>query len=191
MDIKEKEIDEMKNWTATKIFIVPLLGIDHKTLISNGIVNAYIQDECKGVNYERAVYLLFHPVDKFRFEQFIDGERERKAKIIDEYDYEDGYIMLVYQYALEWNDDVKTILTGKYSKVSKKYQEFVPKTYKIQKMGVSRDAPSMQHSIIKRLPVYIEYWKNLYDIDINYKTEEAWHFYLERESFKGDNYGYG
>lgn len=175
--------NEYRKWTATNLFIVPLLGIGRPNLNVNGLENAFIKDEVKGIEYDNAVYLLFRPMNQERFEEFLGKERLRKARIIDEYDYEDGYTMLVYQYDPKWQFDVEIILSGKFSKTSKDYQETIPKTQRVtEKMGVFKDLLTIQHQVFKKDPNLAAYWNYEYGLEFE-KDDEVWEYYPEREFF--------
>ena len=83
--------------TITSIFIVPTLSIGKEKLLDNGFVNGYIKDNKRDIQYENAVYLLFKPENLDKFRNFLDNEYERTKSIIDDYDYEDGYVVVVYE----------------------------------------------------------------------------------------------
>ena len=83
--------------TITSIFMVPTLKIDREKLKNNEFVNAYIKDGSRDVQYKNAIYLVFNPKDLDKFKAFLDDEYERTKAIIDEYDYEGGFVVLVYE----------------------------------------------------------------------------------------------
>jgi hypothetical protein len=83
--------------TITTMFFIPTLGIDRDMLSKNNFINGYIKDSNRDIQYENAVYLLFKPEDLDKFRIFLDDEYERTKSIIDDYDYEDGYVVLVYE----------------------------------------------------------------------------------------------
>lgn len=173
--------DEYRKCTATNLFIVPLLGISRNRLTDNGMENAYIKDEIKGIDYDRGVYLLLRPLKQEKFALFLQEERARKAKILDEYDYPDGWTMLVYQYDEEYEKDVQKIMRGKFSRTSERYKEKIPKTLKIQKSGVSREILTMQHEVFKKSTSLENYWAELYGLEFDYYHDEYYEFYAERE----------
>jgi len=175
-----------RKWTATNLFLTPLLGIGRANLDANGFENAYIKDEIKGIDYENAVYLLFRPMNQERFEEFLSKERSRKAKIIDEYDYPDGYTMVVYQYDPKWQFDIEIIMSGKFSKVSTDFKESIPKTgRKVEKPGVFKEITTIQHQIFKKDLQVQTYWK--YELGLDFeKDDEIWPIYFEKEIFSQD-----
>lgn len=174
-------LDTVRTWTMTNLFLVPLLGISRIGLGKKGFINAFIKDEVKGVDYLRGIYLLFKPQDPTEFEEFLASERERKAKIIDEYDYPKGLVMVVYQYDEKWEKDIYILMTGKYSQVSTEFKGIFPVTKKIS--GSSKEFISIHHGIFRKTQEYIDYWKEELGLDIDWKEDEVWPFYSEREYF--------
>ena len=182
MSILKQILDEVRTWTSINIFVTPLLGLERKKLRENGFVNAYIQDE-GGVQYDRGIYLLFKPKNPDKFEEFLGEERARKAKIIEEYDVKEGFVMVVYQYDKEWEKDIELIKEGKFSKTSSEFQSALPKTTKLHKMGGVVEVLTVQHSIFKKVQDYADYWDDLYGLKLDYKEDEFWHHYKDREIF--------
>ena len=82
--------------TITSIFMVPTLKIDRDKLKENGYLNGYMSDVRRDVQYKDAVYLLFQPSNLDRFREFLINESERTRQLIDDYDYEDGFVVVVY-----------------------------------------------------------------------------------------------
>ena len=176
-----ENLDLLRKWSSTSLFIVPLLG---KQIISlDQFAGSFIKDEVRGIDYNRGVYVLFKVKDKDKFRIFLEEERNRGSRIIEEYDYKNSHTMVVYQYSKEFERDVEIILSGKFSKTSNFYQNSIPKTFKVTKAGVSKDMPTFQHCVFKKFPEYIDYWRDLYGLEINYKEDEVWHLYKEREIF--------
>ena len=91
----------------------------------------------RDVQYENAVYLLFKPKDLDKFRDFLDGEYERTKSIIDDYDYEDGYVVVVYEINPRLKNDIELIKQGKYSQTSTKFQEIFPKVIQIKKEWIA------------------------------------------------------
>ena len=146
--------------TITSIFIAPTLKIPKEPLLKNGFINAYIKDGEREEQYEDCVYLLFHPdnVDKFR--EFLDEEYERTKSIIEDYDYEGGFVVVVYKLNPKIKKDFELVKNGQYSKTSKEFQDQFPKSVKIVKDGLRRDEISLQIRVFKKTPDMIEYWEN-------------------------------
>jgi hypothetical protein len=141
--------------TITTTFIVPLV-IKRDKLSDNGFVNGYIKDLRRDVQYKNSVYLLFKPIDLDKFRNFVDAEGD---KIVDDYDYEDGYVVLVYSLPSKFKNDIDLIKQGKYSETSTKFQEAFPKIIKIMKNGLHRDEISLQYRIFKKSLDLKELWE--------------------------------
>ena len=79
--------------TITSIFMVPTLGINREKLVENGYINGYLSDSRRDVQHRNVVYLLFKPANLDKFREFLDNEYERTTYMVDDYDYEDGYVV--------------------------------------------------------------------------------------------------
>ena len=154
----------------TSIFIVPTLKIDKKNLDENGFINGYISDKRQD-NYSEAVYLLFKPksLDKFRW--FVDGEYERTNSLVEDYDYENGYVVLVYQLNPEYYQDYSLVKAGKYSEVSEEYKNLFPKVAKVIHNGLHRDQLSLQIRVFKKTEEMKEYWEAKIGVSFDEKME--------------------
>lgn len=169
--------------SATNIFIVPILGVKREKLIEMGFTEAFIKDGIKELEYENAVYLLFRAKNWGDFNLFVEKERERGAPIIDEYDYPDGWTVLVYKYPKKWEKDVKLITTGKYSQISKEFMSLHPRYKKSISGGENEE--TYQWLIRNKDQKVKDYWKK--ELDLNFEEcDEVWHFYGEREILTQD-----
>lgn len=146
--------------TITSIFMVPTLGIDRERLKDNKFINAYTIDGKREVQYENAVYLVFKPENVDKFKEFLDSEYERTKRVIDDYDYEEGFVIVVYQLDTNYNRDFNLIKKGKYSKTSIEFQKLFPKVIKILKDGLRRDEISLQYRIFNKTEDLIKYWED-------------------------------
>ena len=166
--------------TITSIFIVPILKINKDDLKNNGYSNGYVEDDRKDVQYENSLYLLFKPENLDRFRTFLDNEYERTKNIIDDYDYENGYVVIVYKIDDKFKKDVELIKEGKYSKTSKVFQEMFPKIIKIQKNGLSRDEISLQYRVFNKTPDLIEFWEKKLNVTFD-DAQELWEMFVKEE----------
>jgi hypothetical protein len=164
--------------TITSIFMVPTLGINRSSLKTNGFINGYSKDAHRDVQYENCVYVLFKPSDLEAFRDFLDGEYERTKLIIDDYDYPDGYVVLVYELDKKYKRDFEFIRAGKYSKTSKDFQNLFPKTVKIIRNGYHKDEVALQHRIFNKTKDLKEYWEDKIDIQFD-DDMELWDGYKE------------
>lgn len=164
--------------TITSIFIVPTLGINRDSLRNNGFLNGYVQDGAKEVQYEKSVYLLFHPDSLDKFKVFLDGEYERTKAIIDDYDYEGGFIVLVYKLDGKFKSDYGLVKLGRYSKTSKEFQALFPKTVKVYTKGVYKEDVSLQYRVFNKTEDLRKYWSDLLDVEFD-DDMEVWQGWID------------
>lgn len=164
--------------TITSIFMVPTLGINKEALRENGFLNGYSKDVHRDVQYENCVYILFKPSNLELFRDFLDGEYERTKGIIDDYDYPDGFVVLVYELDKKFKRDFEFIRAGRYSKTSKEFQNLFSKMVRIKKDGYLREEISLQYRIFNKTKDLKEYWED--KIDVQFDDEmELWGTFKE------------
>ena len=146
--------------TITSIFMVPTLKFPKDSLKNNGFINGYIKDDRRDDQYEDAVYILFKPNNLDKFREFLDAEYERTKNIIEDYDYEDGFVVVVYQLHKKFKKDYELVKLGKYSQTSKTFQNEFPKAVKVIKSGLSKDEVSLQVRVFRKTKELIEFWEN-------------------------------
>ena len=166
--------------TITSIFMVPTLKVPKGELSDNGFINGYIKDESREVQYEGCIYLLFKPKDLDKFREFLDGEYERTKSVIDDYDYDDGFVVVVYQLDSTFNKDFKLIKKGKYSHTSKSFQALFPKLVKIKKGGYSRDEVSLQYRVFNKTEDLVRFWEDKLGVEFD-EDQEVWHAFDAEE----------
>jgi hypothetical protein len=164
--------------TITSIFIVPTLSIGKDKLLDNGFVNGYIKDVKRDIQYENAVYLLFKPENLDKFRNFLDNEYERTKSIIDDYDYEDGYVVVVYEISPRLKGDVELVKQGKYSQTSPSFQGIFPKVVQIKKNGLRRDEISLQYRVFNKTEDLVKFWEDKLGIELP-NDVEVWHGFFE------------
>jgi hypothetical protein len=150
--------------TITTIFIVPIFSIGKERLTNNGFVNGFIKDSRRDVQYKDSVYLLFKPEDLDKFKVFLDSEYEKTKSIIDDYDYEEGYVVVVYQISPRLMPDIELVKQGKYSKTSSKFQQIFPKTITIKKNGFQKDELSLQYRVFNKTEDLKQFWEDKFDV---------------------------
>jgi len=168
--------------TITSIFMVPTLQINKEELKDNGFINGYVKDGTKDMQYENAVYLLFQPKDLDKFREFLDKEYERTKDVIDDYDYEDGFVVVVYQLNSKYAKDFRLIQKGKYSHTSSAFQALFPKIVKIKYKGLNRDEVSLQYRVFNKTEDLVKFWEDKLGVEFD-EDQEVWHaFELENET---------
>jgi hypothetical protein len=166
--------------TITSIFMVPTLGIDKEKLKSNNFLNAYVKDARKDIQYENCVYLLFQPEDLDVFKDFLDQEYERTQQVIDDYDYEEGFVVVVYKLDKKYKRDFELVTHGKYSLTSEGFQSKFPKVVKLKKNGLNRDEISLQYRIFNRTEDLIQFWEDKLGVSFA-DDQEVWNGFFEDE----------
>tara|TARA_R110000796_G_scaffold15671_8_gene49771 strand:+ start:25 stop:603 length:579 start_codon:yes stop_codon:yes gene_type:complete len=146
--------------TNTAIFMLPTVKHPKNSLIRNNFINAYMKDMLSENNYENCIYVLFKPSNLERFKEFLDNEYERTQQIVEDYDYEGGFVVVVYELKKAFIKDFKLIKQGKYSKTSEEFQKLFPKILKLTKNGLHRDELSLQYRIFNKTNDLVEYWKD-------------------------------
>lgn len=139
--------------------MVPTLDFPKDSLKINGFINGYLKDDRRDEQYENAVYILFKPDDLDKFREFLDNEYERTKNIIEDYDYEDGFVVVVYQLNEKYKKDYALVKDGKYSQTSKAFQNQFPKSVKIIKSGTIKNETSLQTRIFTKSKDLIEFWE--------------------------------
>jgi hypothetical protein len=160
--------------------MVPTLKIPKDALRENGFINGYIKDGSREVQYDGCIYLLFQPKDLDKFREFLDSEYERTKDLIDDYDYEDGYVVVVYQLDAKFSKDFDLVRKGRYSKTSPAFQALFPKVIKIKKNGLHRDEISLQYRVFNRTEDLIKFWEDKLGVEFS-DDQEVWHGFEEEE----------
>ncbi len=162
--------------------MVPTLKVPKDALVANGFINGFVADKQREGHYENAVYVLFKPENLDKFKEFLDSEYERTKNIIEDYDYPNGFVVVVYKLEQSLHKDFILVKKGKYSKTSVEYQKCFPKTIKIKKDGLEREEISLQYKIFQKTKDLVTYWED--KLSINFKEEfELWEgFDEERET---------
>jgi len=131
------EIDSLFKYNCSTLFLLFPLGLDRRKLMDFGFQSAYDGDKTLEAPYEYPVFLLFKPTDLTLFQAFVDSEYMRinhhtqTFDLKEDYDHEEGYVVLLYDFPDIFQDDYKRFLEGKYSKFSSKFRATYPKVIKI------------------------------------------------------------
>lgn len=164
--------------TITTIFIVPTLSIGKNKLDDNGFVNGYVKDGEREVQYDNCIYLVFKPDNLNKFREFLDDEYERTKQIVDDYDYPDGFVVVVYKLNSRLDNDIELIKQGKYSQTSEAFQKIFPKIVKINKNGLMRDEISLQYRIFNKTEDLRKFWEEKIGVDFD-SNMEVWNTFIE------------
>jgi len=160
--------------------MVPTLQISNEGLQKGDFINGYIKDPIHNIEYADSVFLLFKPRSINKFRQFLDNEYERTKDVVEDYDYKDGYVVVVYKLNMEFKEDFDLVRKGKYSSTSKKFQKLFPSVVKIVKNGLHKDELSLQCRIFNKTPDLVEFWETEFDMNFN-EDWEVWRGWNEKE----------
>lgn len=163
--------------TITSIFMVPTLKIPKDQLANNGFVNAFVADIDKDNHFQDCIYLLFKPTNIEKFREFLEEEYKR-TEIIEDYDYPNGYVVVVYKLNSQFMEDYKLIRLGKYSKTSDEFKKVFPDKINIVKNGWNKEETSLQFRIFNKTKDLVEYWEEKMGIKFE-PDQEVWSGYDE------------
>lgn len=167
--------------TISTIFLVPTLKIPKESLFDNGFINAYTKDSLQEIEYPvDVVFLLFKPTNINKFREFLIEEYSRTNDLIDDYDYEGGYVVVVYKIKDSIKDDVILIKKGQYSKTSQEFQKMFPSHVLIKRGSETKSEVSLQVRIFKKSADLREYWENKIGQGIN-PDQEVWETFNEEK----------
>jgi hypothetical protein len=158
--------------------MVPTLHIPKNALRENDFMNAYIKDDDRDIQYENCINLVFKPKNIPKFRQFLNNEYERTSSLIDEYDYENGIVVLVYKLDENFKEDFKIIKTGKYSKTSDKFQSQFPKKVSVTRNGLLSEEVSLQSRIFEKTEDLLIFWEEKLAVTFD-PDQEVWEGFEE------------
>lgn len=130
------------------------------------------------MQYENAAYLLFRPDNIDMFKEFLDGEYERTKTIVDDYDYDGGFVVLVYELNKKFRRDFELIKQGKYSKTSKDFQALFPKVIHLVKSGLRKEELSLQYRVFNQTEDLRKYWEDRLGVEFT-EDMEVWQGFVE------------
>ena len=163
--------------TVTTIFMVPTLGFPRDALIGNGFINGYSKDGSREVQYENCIYLLFLPTNVDKFRVFLENQYAVSSDIVDDYDYEGGYVVVVYKLNTQYEKDFGLIRKGKYSKTSKEFQNLFSR---IVKLKPGKDEISLQYRIFNKTEDLVKFWEDKFDVEFD-SDQEVWRGWDEED----------
>lgn len=154
--------------------MVPTLGFPKQSLIENGFINAYSIDAGREEQCENCIYILFKPknIDKFRI--FLENQYNLTDFIVEDYDYDGGYVVIVCELSKKYAKDFAIIRTGKYSKTSKEFQNLFQRLLSVRTVGSSTEQQlSLQYRIFNKTEDLVKYWEDKFDVEFD-EEQEVW-----------------
>jgi len=145
---------------CTTIFLLPGIGLTRKDILKHGFITAYINDKDYPV-YKNSVYLLYKPEDIHAFDEFLKSEYNRTNWMLEDYDYEGGYIVTVYKFPEKFMREYNLFLKGKYSQFGPDYVNLFPEKVEIVKNGKRSLKFSLAYHIFNRSEAIRKYWERM------------------------------
>lgn len=154
-------ISEKERKNCTTIFLLPGIGHTRQGLLKYGFLAAYLDDINHSVHYENALYVLFKPEKQDEFHKFLTNEHAKNGLVLEDYDYEGGYTVIVYLFAEKFMPEYELFLQGKYSQFRPEYTKLFPKTAKVldPQFGIEVTKTSLQQHIFTRSKLIKKYWE--------------------------------
>ena len=101
--------------------------------------------------------------------------------MFDDYDYPDGYVVIVYQLNPRFKKDFLLIREGMYSKTSSSFQALFPKVVKVKVGNLNRDEISLQYRVFNKTEDLVKFWEDKLGVEFD-DDQEVWHaFELDKE----------
>lgn len=192
----EKTTWRKSNRTDTSFFIMPIFGLGRDVLKGMGFVEAYIEDQDRAYPEDGTIriFALFKPVTEAQRQSLRkQGERlDADGLVIDDYDYADGYTVLVFVLPEQLKPDYKLFLEGKYSKYSRETKNLFPDREIKVRDGVRIEDLTLQYHVFNKTPGIQKFWMDEFglpedvmedpDLELWYKPDK------ERETLNIDRY---
>jgi len=166
--------------------MVPTLKIEKDALRTNGFLNAFIKDLRKEEYIDDVVFLLFKPKNVEKFNDFLEREYNKNLSIVEDYDYENGYLVVVYKLDDKYKEDFNLIKKGRYSKTSEKFQKLFPEAHRVLEGGIYINKPSTQFRVFTKAEDLRKYWEEKLGTNFNNDMEMWEGFDIERETLDLD-----
>jgi hypothetical protein len=181
--------NDLRSWSVSNLFLVPLLNIGRPRLDKLGFINSYLYNSEEEDYPKNSIHLLFQPKSIEAFNDFILDERQAGNSIIDEKDYPGNLVMVTYSLPKRFEKDYKLIWEGRYSETSSAYQKSIPEVVKfVKKTGVSATDMTIQHMIFKKYEPLKRFWEEELDVVIG-DDQELWTKpTIKTETFKLSDY---
>lgn len=179
--MKLKMNDEIKireQLTNATYFIMPIFKVPIIKLDEYGFVNTYLYDKNRPDTEPDAktIYALFRPNE----EQLIELQKQiddwdNNGFLIGDYDYQDGYVVVMLRFPDKYREQYKLFMKGAYSKFSEEYKDEIPKKVSIIKPsdGLPYEGDSLQYLIMNKRVKLKNYWEDQTGIELT-KDMEYW-----------------
>lgn len=178
--------NELDDWTASNLFMVPLLSIARYKLNIHGLINSFLINGESEEQLENILYLLFTPPNTDKFNDFIEQEKEESGLVVvSEQDFPPNFVLIGCKLPEEFKEDYKLFWEGKFSKMSKDYKDRIPDKVRMSGgNGKTIAKTSIQHMIFEKNAELRIHWENRLDVVFS-DDLELWSIPdPEKETFK-------
>jgi len=180
--------DDIKVTDSTR-FLLRGIELLKPELIPYGFINAFVDDKDHDPHYEDCVYVLFKPPSLVEFEFFVESEKIRTHLFIEDYDYPNGYVVMVYKFPSKYMEDYRKFLVGKYSKFSKVYKDLFPTEKSgLTSKNIPYKEPSFYAHIFNKSDKMRDYWENRLGVELDADSEYWSSPTLSRETINIKDY---
>jgi len=123
MNRLEEEFKNWIKWNASTLFLLkPITGIGVGQFCEFGLVNSYLEDVDNDIYVGDYLLVLLKPNDYDFLEILIDNQDRENINFVGEYDYEGGWVVLVYSIPEKWKEDFTKFKDGRYSALSEDFK---------------------------------------------------------------------
>lgn len=113
----------MKFNSSTLFILKPVIKEGMDVLLEHNLINSYLKDKNRDDIEGDHLFVLFKPPDMDYFELFLH-EQEENLNFVEDYDYEGGFVVLVYKIPEAMKKDYALFKTGRYSKMSQWFKSY-------------------------------------------------------------------
>lgn len=141
--------------TPSRWFILkPIVKETADALKEHNLINSYLRDKYREDLYgEDLLFVLFKPPDFDYFELFLHQQIAENKNYVEDYDYEGGYVVVVYKIPDGLKADFELFKRGKYSRMSDRikasYGKEIRRTGTVKQMVFKK---TFQHMVFTKDP---------------------------------------
>lgn len=175
--------------TDTSRFLLPCFGISYRKLVDLGFINCFLSDKDREPTNETDIhlYLLFKPSGNqvYLLNKMVE-DFEKKDKdhlvLLEDYDYEGGFTILVFRFPEKYRNDYKLFLDGGYSRFSEDFKNTFPEEKQIgfDEFGTIK-GKSLQWMVVHKDNKLRKYQEKKYGIDLSDAPEYYHKIIMEDE----------
>lgn len=183
-----------KRLNESGMFLLPGLEFPNKEYVDFGLENCYLFCPEIGKSNEKEIhlYLLFQPKTKEEKEEYEKQENFINDSILEIYELDDDYILLVVVFPDKFKKDFSLFMEGRYSEFTKEYKKlFEGVTEVIRKVSnqlVPFQDNSLAFKIINRIKSFKDLYKRSYNVELQ-DNEEWWKAWdMDKEILNLENF---